>query len=278
MADTTVTTLAVDLPEIIADQIALTAHDMAVMRPLITEVDFSGPGDILDLLTLDAMSASSYTEGAARTYAAGTPTQVQITPAEIDVAMSFTDKARKRTQHDMVPIYATELARAVATKVDADIITDMTANGSATDTDEGDAVASMSKLLTALGVIRAAAKDQSDGLGAVLHTSAWSGLVSDSNVINAEVRGTAQGALGGSFTLAGGATVAFTTGIGSSGGTPAYDNLVFSKRACVLGWKRTLEVDAWDDRDNKAFRIAAGADYDTVMRFAGEAGKYTVTV
>ena len=36
------------------------------------------------------------------------------------------------------------------------------------------------------------------------------------------------------------------------------------------------QVDAWDDRNNKAFRIAAGADYGAGLRFAGEAATYTV--
>lgn len=278
MAETTTTTQTEFIPTIISTQVELTARDMRAFRPLITEIPFTGPGGTLNLNTLDAPAASSYTEGDARTFTAGNVgTAKAITPAEVDVAISITDKLRRRSVNDQAALYAPELARAVAVKMDSDCASEY-ANATASSTDEGDTAASLAKLLTALRVVKVAAKDQWVQPAAVLHTSAWENLIQESNLINAQVRGNSQGVIGGTVDLLGGVQIAFTTAINSAGSPAKYQNMVFTKRAIALGWKSELNVEMWRDENNKAMRIAAGADYDYVTRIPGESAVYTVTV
>ena len=87
-----------------------------------------------------------------------------------------------------------------------------------------------------------------------------------------------QGGIGGTGDLLGGVQIAFTTAINSAGSPAKYQNMVFTKRAIALGWKSELNVEMWRDENNKAMRIAAGADYDYVTRIPGESAVYTVTV
>ena len=271
MAESTITTLDKVLPAMIADQIMVTARAARVFRPLITEYEFSGPGKTLDLVALDAPAAAAYTDGAARTFTAGTPTSITFTPEQIDVAMSFTDGARRRSAMDMVSVYAAELGRAVAVKMDSDIAGGYSsATGTTTDT----AAVTLDGLMTAIGVVKSAAKDQAGLISAVLHTSQWDNLCTDDDVIAAQVRGGPQGVIGGQLEVAGGAVVRFSTSIYDA--ASHYQQLIFTKRAFALVWKTDLQVDAWDDRNNKAFRVAAGADYGAGLRFAGECATYPV--
>ena len=270
MAESTITTLDKVLPAMIADQIMATARAARVFRPLITEYEFSGPGKTLSLVALDAPAAAAYTDGAARTFTAGTPTSITFTPEQIDVAMSFTDGARRRSARARVPVSAAELGRAVAVKMDSDL-----AGGyrSATGTPTAPAAGRRAGFLPARGVVKSAAKDQAGLISAVLHTSQGDNLCTDDDVIAAQVRGGPQGVIGGQLEVAGGAVVRFSTSIYDA--DSHYQQLVFTKRAFALVWKTDLQVDAWDDRNNKAFRIAAGADYGAGLRFAGEAATYT---
>lgn len=276
--ETTVTTAAQAIPAIKSAAIERTASAMRVFRPLITEVPFTGPGSTLDLITLDSVAAASYTEANTRTFTTGDPTKVTWTPAEIDVAMSFTDKAMRRTVFDLVTAYTPEIARAVAVKQDADVAAE-DGNFSGTAVDEGDAGASVAKLVEAIGNVRSAAKDQVGDISAVMHTAKWHDIVTDSNVLSTQIRGQSGTLYSGMIELVGGSRVYFTTAIESDGGSPAkYNNMVFTRRAIALVYKTAFTFESWREPSNKTFNIAGGADYDVAMRFAGEGSLYTVQI
>ena len=278
------TTLANTIPAVLRAEVIRSAANARVFRPLITEVPFTGPGDTLDLLQVGTLSASEYpgsggSETDARTYSADTPSKKTITPYEVDVAMAFSDKALRRTAVDVLTVYAQELGRAVAVKMDSDVASEY-ANFTGTSVDEGDTAASIAKLLQAIATVKVAAKDQSGEIFAVLHTSAWDDLLTDTSnsIVSADVRGDSNAMFTGSITLVGGASVHFTTAINSAGSTSKYQNMVFTRRTIALGWKSDLFLESWDDRDTKSLKMAAGADYDVVTRVPGEGVVYTVTV
>ena len=276
--ETTTTTATSALPAIINAGIERTASAMRVFRPVISEFPFAGPGKTMDLLTLDAVSAASYTEAATRTFTTGDPTKVTLTPAEIDVAMAFTDKVRRRSIVELVSAYTPEIARAVAVKMDADVAAE-NSNFSGTAVDGGTVSSwALSEVLAAIGNVREAAKDQVGMVAAVCHTAGWDQLVADSNVISADVRGAGNALFSGVLELVGGTRIYFTTAIESSGSPAEYQNMVFTKRAIALAYKTAFEFDAWDDRDIKSVKIAGGADYDVAMRFAGEGSVLTYDV
>ena len=277
MAFTTTTELTNAIPAIIRPQVIQSANDARVFRPIISEFPFTGPGDTLDLLKIGALSASAFTEGGsqARTFTTDTPAKVTLTPSEVDVAVAFTDKAMRRNIFSLLPVYSVELGRAVAVKMDADVAAEY-ANFTGTAVDEGDMAASLANLLKAMGNVRAAAKDQLGGIVAVMHTSAWDDLITDTNVISASVRGGPT--ITGQLDVLGGGRIFFTTAIVSAGSPAKYQNMVFHQRTLALAWKQDVEIEAWRDADTKTTKIAAGADYDVATWNAAEGVVYTVNV
>ncbi len=263
-------------PALISATVQVAAEDARVFRPLITDVPFDGPGKTLDILKLGALTAGAYTEGSARSFSVPTNAAVTVTPSEVDLAMSFTDKEMKRAFMNLPMLYTPLIGSAVAQKMDADIAAEY-ANATGTATDEGDTAASVAKFLAAVAIVKAAAKNHGGVVNGVMHTSAWDDFILDDKVINASVRG-AGSLLTGEITLLGGVRVGFTTGITATGTPSKYQNMIFTPRALALVMKSDITVEAWDSRDNKAFRVAAGADYDVATIQAGEVALYTVTV
>lgn len=280
MANETTITTAASLMQTLVDTSVLerAAAAQRVFRDLITEVPFTGPGSVLSLQNFDLLTAAAYTEAGSRTFTTGDPTGVSVTPIEVDVAMAFTDKLRRRSPVDLVAFYTPELSRAIAVKIDADCAAE-DANMSITAVDEGDSSASVAKLLEAMGAVRAAAKDQVSVVNAVLHVSAWDNILVDSTHTAVQVRGEGSALVSGQVSLLGGGLVRFTTAIESNGATtPKYNNMVFNRRAITLVYKSLLQVDVWDDRDIKSVKIGATADYDIATRYGGEGVLYTVTI
>lgn len=265
-------------PALISASVQVAAENARVFRPLITEYGFQGPGKTLDILKLGTLAAAAYTEGAARTFSVPTNSAITVTPSEVDVAMSFTDKEMKRSFMSLIPLYSQMIGEAVAQKMDADVAAEY-ASASATATTEGDSTASVANLLAAIGIVKVAAKNQGGIVHAVLHTSAWDDLILDDKVINASTRGSGP-TITGELTLGGGVRVNFTTAINAltESSVNRYQNMIFTPRALALVMKSDINVEAWDDRNNKAFRIAAGADYDVATIQAGEIALYKVTV
>ena len=271
------TTGAVFNPALLSAAVQISAENARVFRPFITEIPFGGPGKTLDILKIGGLVAAAYTEGTARTFSNNTETAVTITPAEIDLAMSFTDKQMKRSFLDLLPLYTGVIARSVAVKMDDDIAAEY-AGSTGTASDQGGAVVTATKLIAAIGNVKVAAKDQGGVVNAVLHTTAWEDLILDDKVIAASQRGTG-GLMTGEMTLIGGSRIGFTTSVVTVAGAPSkYQNMVFTPRAFAIVMKSELLVEAWDSRDNKAFRIACGADYDVATVFGPEASLFTVNV
>lgn len=277
----TVTTLANSLP-VIKGQVYAAAENARIFRALgITEIPFAGPGSVYDAIKVGAVTAAAYTEANARTFSADTVAKVSFTPYEIDVAMSFTDKARRRNSFDVFAVYGEQVGKAVAVKMDADCAAEY-ANFTGTTVDETDTTASLAKLLAAAANVRAAAKDQLDFVRAAMHTSAWDDLLLDSSgaILSASVRGAAgsSAAVTGTYDLVAGVRIGFSTCIVSAGATAKYQNMVFSGRTIGMAWKSDLLVEMWDDRNNKAMNLAASADYDVACIYPTEGVVYTVTV
>lgn len=271
------TTEIAELIPVAKGMIEVAAENARIFRQLgIMEVPFTGPGSTIDLLKVGSMTAASYTEGTARTFSTDTPTKVAVTPAEIDVAMSFTDKARKRSLAELVALYSPQIAKAVARKQDDDCAQEYS-NFTGAATNEGDASASVAKLLATVADLRQSAKDQFDFARAALHTNHWDDLLLDSSgaILQAQIRGQGgpSAAVTGVIDLVAGVKIAFSTAIVLS---TTYKNMIFSRRTIALVWKSLMEVDLWDDRNNKALRIAAGADYDVACYFPAEGHLYTV--
>lgn len=282
MAGPTTTTEVAQLIPVIKGMVQAAAEKQRIFRNLgILEIPFAGPGSNLDLMVLGAPTAAAYTEGNARVFYNNTETKVTITPIEIDVAMSFTDKARKRSQWDLVALYGPLLARAVAQKIDADCAAEYQ-NFTGTTVDQGGTTPSWAKMIQAAGNVKSAAGDSLSFIRAALHVSAWDDLLVEtangSLATSAAVRGSNGAAVSGVIDTVVGIRMAFSTVIISVGGTPKYQNMLFNGRTIALGFKSEFEADAWDSRDNKAFRIAAGADYDAATYFPLEGVVWTVTV
>lgn len=282
MAGATTTTEIAQLIPVIKGMVQAASEKQRIFRNLgILEIPFGGPGSNMDLMVLGNPTAATYTEGAARTFYNNTETKVTVTPYEVDVAMSFTDKARKRSNWDLVALYGPLLARAVAQKIDADCAAEYT-NFTGTAVDQGGTTPTWAKLIAAAGGVKSNAGDSLSFVRAALHVSQWDDLLVEtangSLATSAAVRGSNGAAISGVIDTVVGVRMAFSTIIVSAGGTPKYQNMLFNGRTLALGFKAEFEADAWDSRDNKAFRIAAGSDYDVATYFPLEGVVWTVTV
>ena len=279
MANQTTTTLANLIPAIIHPEAERTASAVRVLRaPVIREFPFTGPGDTLDLPTLGALTSSTYSEGAARTFSADTPSKVTATPVEHDVAMAFTDKAMKRSLLQMPDVYAQELGRAIAVEMDAE---GLALHGSYTSNDvAAGASVGYAELLESIGKIKAAQKDQANPIHVILPTAEWDSVLGETSspIVSADVRGSGNALFTGEIQLLGGQRILFTTAVESTGTTAVYQAMTLSQRSMALVYKDLMTVEAWRDEDNKLNKIAAGADYDVLAWFTGEGGRITVTV
>lgn len=286
MAVQTTTTLDKLIPAVISPAVIQSAANARAFAPLITDVPFTGPGDTLDLVRIGTLTASGYaesaaSEGATRTFSTDTATSITVTPGEIDVAMQFPDKALRRVMAPVLALYGAELGRAVAVKQDADVA-DNYGNFTGTSVSEGtsDATASWQGLISTIGEVRQAAKDMVGPIGVVCHTAHWADLLNDSesqnNIVSVDVRGTGNALFTGSISMAGGATVSFSTSINTSGSGGDYQNMVFTRRSITFVWKDRLNTEGWRDPDTKSFKLAAGADYAIGFRVTGEGSLYTV--
>ena len=113
-----------------------------------------------------------------------------------------------------------------------------------------------------------------------MHTTAWSELLADTDaekfILSAAVRGGSgdSAAVTGVIETAVGLRIGFSSAINTA--SVKYQNMLWNGRALGLVWKSEMQLDAWDSRDNKALRIAAGADFDTALLYETETALMTV--
>lgn len=259
MANVTTTTAAAIIPEIWESEIEYAAHPIRAFMGKILEYSFSGPGDVLHVPKLGAISAAAFSGTV--TYTANTESAVDITPDVSYAAVNIDRKADVRAVTDLGNAYQIELARALATYENVSIAGLYAGLSGSVGTSSA---FSEANYLAAIATLLAGAGDKvimgSTPLYGVFTPTQWDNILVVGNINSAMVRGEAGNgpAITGVVNMAYGVQLSFSGDVVLS---TTYKNMIFAQRAFAIARKQTPTVDTQFDPDTLSTKVVASQDF-----------------
>jgi len=212
----TTTTLANLEPDIWAAEIEPYAEAILVAEGFVTSFPFTGPGDVMQLPKMSAISCNAaITDGSDVTLTGNTEAVVTITPVGREAAVFIPWHVIATTLTATVPAYQREIGRAMRTDKDYRILTQvasLTTNLIGSDSTH----VTKSEFLNGMGLIRGA--DASPPYKAVFHTDEFEHFFNISDFVDASKTGSVeriQNGLGG-FLI--GTSIYFSSNVYATGG------------------------------------------------------------
>lgn len=258
MANITTTTAAALIPEIWSAQVEMAAHNHRGFSGRIMEFGFNGPGDILHIPKIGAISAAAF--AGTVSYTANTESTVDITPDVSYAAVQIDRDADIRAINDLGNMYQIELGRSLAEYEDtqiAGLYAGLSNSvGGASDFSEAN-------YLLAIRTLLENGKDKvtmgSTPIWGVFHPVQWDHVLVVANINSAQVRGEMNGpAKQGVIDLSYGVSILFSSSVQVS--TQAR-NMIYTERAFAIARKMTPTVDTDFDVDTLSTKVVASQDF-----------------
>ncbi len=272
MANVTTTTAAAIIPEIWASEIEMAAHNVRAFTGKIEEKSFNGPGDVLHIGKIGAISAAAFSSTVS--YTANTEGNVDITPDVSYAAVQIDRKADVRAITPLGNMYQVELGESLAQYEDEQIgllYSGLSQTvGTASDFSEANYLATIGKIING-------GKNKvmmgRDPLFGAFHPAQWDHVLVVGNINSATVRGDsgAGPAKLGTIDLAYGVQIVFSHSVAVS--TTAR-NLVWARRAFAIARKMNPTVDVQFDPDTLSTKVVASQDFGVAELYDGLACVY----
>ncbi len=258
MANVTTTTAAAVIPEIWEAEVEFAAHNHRGFAGRIMEFQFSGPGDVLHIPKIGAISAAAF--AGTVSYTANTETSVDITPDVSYAAVQIDRKADMRAVTSLGNIYQVELGQSLAQYEDeqiAGLYAGLSQSvGGASDFSEANFLLAIRDLIQ--GGKNKVLMGETPIWG-VFHPAQWDHVLAVANINSASVRGEENGpAKTGTIGLAYGVNIDFSSSVQVS--TTAR-NMIYTDRAFAIARKQTPTVDVEFDADTLSTKIVASQDF-----------------
>ena len=258
MANVTTTTAAAILPEIWEAEVEFAAHNHRGFSGRIMEFQFTGPGDVLHIPKIGAISAAAFSGTVS--YTANTETSVDITPDVSYAAVQIDRKADVRSVTSLGNVYQVELGQSLAQYEDeqiAGLYAGLSHSvGGSSDFSEAN------YLLAIRNLIQYGQNKVMMGMTpiwGVFHPVQWDHVLIVSNINSALVRGEMNGPTKtGSIDLAYGVNISFSSSVQVS--TTAR-NMIYTSRAFAIARKQTPTIDVEFDADTLSTKIVASQDF-----------------
>jgi hypothetical protein len=258
MANVTTTTAAAILPEIWEAEVEFAAHNHRGFSGRIMEFQFTGPGDVLHIPKIGAISAAAFSGTVS--YTANTETSVDITPDVSYAAVQIDRKADVRAVTSLGNVYQVELGQSLAQYEDeqiAGLYAGLSHSvGGSSDFSEAN------YLLAIRNLVQYGKNKVMMGMTpiwGVFHPAQWDHVLVVSNINSALVRGELNGpAKTGSIDLAYGVNISFSSSVQVS--TTAR-NMIYTSRAFAIARKQTPTIDVEFDADTLSTKIVASQDF-----------------
>ena len=247
MGNVTTTTAAAIIPEIWEAEVEFAAHNNRGFSGRIMEFQFAGPGDVLHIPKIGAISAAAFS--GVVSYTANTETSVDITPDVSYAAVQIDRKADVRSVTSLGNVYQVELGQSLAQYEDeqiAGLYAGLSRSvGGASDFSEANYLLAIRNLIqhgknkVVMGMTP---------IWGVFHPAQWD-----------QVRGEVDGpAKTGSIDLAYGVNISFSSSVQVS--TTAR-NMIYTSRAFAIARKQTPTIDVEFDADTLSTKIVASQDF-----------------
>lgn len=259
MSQVTTTTAAAIIPEIWEAEVEYAAHNARGFSGKILEYNFTGPGDVLHIPKIGAISAAAFTGSVS--YTANTEGSVDITPDVSYAAVQIDRKANIRAVTDLGNVYQVEMGKSLAQYEDV-AIAGLYA-GLSGSISSGTAITE-AIYLQAIATLMTSAKDKlmlgTTPVYGVIHPGQWDNILIIGNINSAMVRGDAGAgpAKTGVVQMAYGVELSFSSSVILS---TTYKNMFFGQRAFAIARKMTSTVDVLFDPDTLSTKVVASQDF-----------------
>lgn len=259
MAHVTTTTAAAIIPEIWEAEVEFAAHNHRGFSGRILEYQFGGPGDVLHVPKIGAISAAAFSGTVS--YTANTESTVDITPDVSYAAVQIDRKADIRAITDLGNMYQVELGRSLAQYEDEQIAS---LYAGLSQSMGGSSDFSEANYLLAIRTLIQGAKDKvvmgMTPIWGVFHPVQWDHALVVGNLNSAMVRGDAGAgpAKSGVINMAYGVNIDFSSSVQVS--TTAR-NLFYTQRAFAIARKMNPTIDIEWDSDTLSTKVVASQDF-----------------
>lgn len=260
MANITTTTAAALISEMWSADVELAAQEHRGFAGRIKEFSFSGPGDVIHIPKIGAISAAAFSGTVS--YTANTESTVDITPDVSYAAVQIDRKADVRSILALAPMYTSELGKGLAQYEDVAIASLYAGLSQSVGTTSD---FSEANFLLGIRTLLQSGKDRvimgSTPIWGVFHPVQWDHVLVVGNINSASVRGEQNGpAKAGTLSLAYGVNVDFSGNVQVS--TTAR-NMFYTMDAFAIARKYTPIVDTDFAIDSLSNKIVASQDFGT---------------